>query len=401
MPSIAYGQFWREMMNPKISVTIKHPPKYSMALEKIVFAPPTGPCSGEIVTELTSDFIDNDIEVLNRDDLDLIMQELNFASESSYVDKTTAVAIGQHLGPSALISVLVTRCDSRQSQTTRTETRRTKEGKTYKVKVYQANTDFYFKMALNVTNLATGVTYAAEQIGSRASRTNESEEDYPAHPDEFDIHEFALQEASNQVSKLLFPWTEKRELTFFNSSKGSCDLKPAHTALEAGDSEHAFELSKQNIETCINENKAQENIKSNAYYNAGVMYRVHGEFDAALEHLRKAAELKPGANLVITAMKEAREAQAASVAMLNLKEETDLRLKELQAQAAKAVESQAQSTVTNEDIIKMVSKKLPELILLKQIEISDCKFDLSPDGLIGLVEAGVPENVITAMMEKK
>lgn len=400
MPSIAHAQSWRELMNPKISVTIEHPPKYSMALEKIIFAPPKGPCSDEIVTELTSDFIDNDIEVLNRDDLELIMQELNFASESSYVDKTTAAAIGQHLGPSALISVVVTRCTSRQSQTSRTETRRNKEGK-YKVKIYQAKTDFYFKMALNVTNLATGVTYAAEQIESRPSRTNESDEGYPVYPDEFDIREIALQEASNQGSKLLFPWTEKRELTFFNSSKGSCDLKPAHMALEAGDSEHAFELSKQNIETCINEPKVKENIRSNAYYNAGVMYRVHGEFDAALEHLRKAAELKPGADLVIAAMKEAREAQAASVAMLDLKEETDLRLEALQAQAAKAVESQAQNTVTNEDIIKMVSKKLPELILLKQIETWDCKFDLSPDGLIGLVEAGVPENVITAMMEKK
>ena len=221
MPSIAHGQFWREKMNSKISVTIKHPPKYRMALEKIVFAPLTGPCTDEIITELTSDFIENDIEVLNRDDLDLIMQELNFASESSYVDKTTAVAIGQHLGPSALIKVVVTRCDSSQSRTSRTATRLTKELKIDEVKVYQANTDFYFKMALNVTNLATGVTYAAEQIVSRPSRTNESDEGDPVYPDEFDIREFALQQASNQVSKLLFPWTEKRELTFFNSSKGS------------------------------------------------------------------------------------------------------------------------------------------------------------------------------------
>ena len=51
----------------------------------------------------------------------------------------------------------------------------------------------------------------------------------------------------------------------------------------------------------------------------------------------------------------------------------------------------------NADIEEMVKAKVPDSLVLSQIRNSKTEFDLSSDGVIGLVKAGVPEKLIEAM----
>ncbi len=53
--------------------------------------------------------------------------------------------------------------------------------------------------------------------------------------------------------------------------------------------------------------------------------------------------------------------------------------------------------VTNDSVIGMVKAKVPSTLILSQIRTSTTKFDLSPDGVIGLVASGVPESIIEVM----
>ena len=60
--------------------------------------------------------------------------------------------------------------------------------------------------------------------------------------------DLALASAVEETHRMFFPWTEVRELTFFNGKKGQCkkgqcDLKPAYQALKFGDQERALGLS--------------------------------------------------------------------------------------------------------------------------------------------------------------
>jgi len=55
----------------------------------------------------------------------------------------------------------------------------------------------------------------------------------------------------------------------------------------------------------------------------------------------------------------------------------------------------------NADIITLTQKKLPNLLILQKIKTTNCKFDTSTDALVALTNAGVSEDVIVLMMEKK
>lgn len=57
-------------------------------------------------------------------------------------------------------------------------------------------------------------------------------------------------------------------------------------------------------------------------------------------------------------------------------------------------------TVTNQTILDMVAAKLPTDVILTKIQTSPTEFDLSTGGLVALNHAGVPSEVIKAMMQK-
>ena len=62
--------------------------------------------------------------------------------------------------------------------------------------------------------------------------------------------------------------------------------------------------------------------------------------------------------------------------------------------------AQGATTLTNDDIIKMVRAQLATSIIVTTIESASAKFDVSPAGLIALKEAGVPDTLIQTMQER-
>jgi len=71
------------------------------------------------------------------------------------------------------------------------------------------------------------------------------------------------------------------------------------------------------------------------------------------------------------------------------------------APAAAAPAAPAGPSLSNEDIVKLVHAKLPDSVIIKKINNSNCAFDTDPDALIKLKQAGVSEAVIDAMVDKK
>jgi len=69
---------------------------------------------------------------------------------------------------------------------------------------------------------------------------------------------------------------------------------------------------------------------------------------------------------------------------------------EKQAEPPKAA---AAAQLTNDQIIQMVTAKLPDDVIIAAIRKSGAKFDLTPDALIKLKTAGVSDAVLRAMMQ--
>jgi len=60
--------------------------------------------------------------------------------------------------------------------------------------------------------------------------------------------------------------------------------------------------------------------------------------------------------------------------------------------------SAQQKPLTNDDVIAMVHKKLPESVVLSAIQAGPAKFNTSPNELIRLNAAGVTEKELNAML---
>ena len=58
-------------------------------------------------------------------------------------------------------------------------------------------------------------------------------------------------------------------------------------------------------------------------------------------------------------------------------------------------------TMTNEEVISLAKAGLNESIIVNKIKTSKSSFDLSTDNLIKLKQAGVSDNIVTAMLEAK
>src|SRR4051794_31712610 len=58
-------------------------------------------------------------------------------------------------------------------------------------------------------------------------------------------------------------------------------------------------------------------------------------------------------------------------------------------------------TLTNSEVISLTKAGLSQSLIIGKIRTTKSRFDLSTDGLISLKQAGVSDEILTAMMEAK
>lgn len=393
--SVAQAQFLDHLMNPTLPVTLTHPPGLGLKITKVAFGPASGKCADQIVEALVSDFVSNQVEVVDRQNLSTILAEHDFTL-SGYVDQTSAAAIGKILGPSALVFVKTQRCATEQDRLYETETQYNYQTKSNEqVRAYYSRTRAFLKASVQTVDLATGRIFAARALDYSPEQRNKSYDGYPEAPSEFDVLDVAIQAAVTDVHRMFLPWSEQTELVYYDDK--DCNLKQAFMALKAGDLEQAFNLSHQNFEACKTTPKVKPKVLGHAAYNVGMSYMMRSDHDKAMEYFREAARLRPG-DIVTKAMADCQKAKDLMAAMQRIEEKAALEAEKQQAFEEKAAQAEATNTLTNPDVVQMVQMKLPETIIIHKIKSSKHKFDTSPDALVALTKAGVSEQVIVAMM---
>lgn len=277
---------WLDELVATVDVQLEHPPDLGFTIDRIAFAGATGECSGEFVDSLISTFVDNGVEVVERERLEELLESIDF-SASGYVRSEDAVALGQILGPSALVFLDVQRCTEEQDRSSKSY--KTKNGTRY---TYLATTTAYFKSSLRIVDVASGRIHSSKVVEATRSETNKSSDGYPEYPSKYDLHDAAIGGATVQVHRMFFPWVESRELRFFKDSK--CGLKEAYRMVQIGDYEGAAALSGSNLEQCKAQPKTKPKLLARAHYNAGLTRFMQSEHDAALAYFEQAYRIKPG-----------------------------------------------------------------------------------------------------------
>jgi tetratricopeptide (TPR) repeat protein len=393
----AQAQFFERLSNPSIVVNLKHPPKFGFKVSKVAFGQASGNCADQIVDAVQSDFVANQVEVIEREHLNNMLAEHHFTL-SGYVDQSTAVAMGKFLGPTTLIFVKIHQCNTTQDRLYDNEVQYDSKTKTkYSVVAYYSRTRAYLKGSIEAVDLSTGRIIGKQELEYSPEKKNKSYQGYPEYPADFDLSQNAMHSMIDDVHKMFLSWPEQREVIFYDDNKGG--LKQAFQALKSGDIDQAFELSKQNVEAAKNMPKANDKLQERAYYNLGMCYMIRDDYNNALVNFRTASGIKSG-EIVTTAIAECQKAIALYATMKQIDQKAILEAEKKQSDNDNAAQKEVSNTLTNNDVVKLARMKLSEAIIIQKIKLSKCNFDTSADALGLLTKSGVSEKVVMAMMEK-
>lgn len=301
------AQFWSELANPKVEVTLIHPPGLGLKVERLAFAPSRDLNSRELADALTADLVQSrQVEVVDRAHLDAVLKEQELGA-SGYVEPATIAKLGKLLGPSVLVIVNVNRSDLSRTQAAKEE--RSTDYKTKKEIVRlkrTATTSLDFSATVQVVDLSTGRVFGAQRLEDAPSLSNSSYDGFPAHPRDSDVRRLAFETAKVKVLRMLLAWSEVRKLTFFDDEVFG--MGRAHERLKARDTRGALDLALDGLDQSRRDRGQKPKYYPRAEYNVGIIRFIQGQYEEALPHLRVALDLQPDASIFQTALRECQEA---------------------------------------------------------------------------------------------
>lgn len=276
----ANSQFIKFGTDKNVKIEISRPPQFGLTVKRVAFGQPGGSCAADaaqlIDQMILPDFQQNRMDVIERAALDQIMAEHNF-NQSTYADATSAARLGKILGPSALIIVNVNGC--RPDQTPLVNRSRNEFNGQVTV-TYISKTRFSLEGSIRVVDLTTGQVLGSHNFESKPDKQNESTEGQPEYPPVDELKDSALQGVKAQVHAMFFPFDETRGVLFYDDK--DCSLKQEYELFHNGDKDGALRLADSNLEQCKAGHKKDKSL-TRAYYDAGVLHCIRGDYDKAQE----------------------------------------------------------------------------------------------------------------------
>jgi hypothetical protein len=383
------GQIIRMREKPQVSVHLQHAAATGVDLQgkKVAFGQIAGPCADQFSDLIAPALQAKGVEVINREHLNAVLAEHRFQVSSS-VDPTTAVELGRILGPSIMIFVNVSRCG--------VEHKLLYEDQFAGPRVNVSRTEAHFLASVHTVDLATGGELAVQSIEANPKAEHRSTTGIPEYPSEIEAQDEAVRLAAGRVEHLYFPWTENRAISFMNGKESN--LRQAYDLMKAGEYDAALKLSEQNVETCRSDPKV--NHQADAWYNLGIAYMVADDYNHALDALNQANQLHSD-KTTLDAIAECRTAKAGTEAVASRASEQAQEAERQSAERQQRADETAKAALTNEAVVKMVKGGLSEDVIVRMIANQPGRFALTPDDLVNLKRAGVPDKVIAAMLDKK
>ncbi|HEY5328923.1 MAG TPA: tetratricopeptide repeat protein [Acidobacteriaceae bacterium] len=298
-----HGQWIKFGADKTVPVRVLHPPTVGLTVKRIAFANPSGQCADELLQSMIlPDFRGNNVDVIERQNLDQILAEhaLSRGQEASAQDQ---VALGRILGPSVLIFVKTYECRTDKQPLVDNEKNFNGTIST----TYISRTRVVISGSIESVNLTTGQVMGSNSFKGQQELQNNSTAGQPEFPEEDVVKEAAMREATADIHKIFFPWTDTKTLLFYDDK--DCGLKQIYEMYSRGDHDGALKLADTSLEACKTSHKGDKQL-ARAFYDAGLTHLLQQDYDKAAELFGEAMQYK-GADATALAAGVCREAQGA------------------------------------------------------------------------------------------
>lgn len=405
---IAQAQFMEKLFSQTIPVTIKHPPGLSLNAEKValrlnssIFCDEAG---NLLYSGIVNDFLKNDLEVLDRENLQHILAEQQL-STSGVIDQTSSVETGRLTGASVMLTLKANSCDADYERYYQDVQRYdSNSDKYYQDTKYFSKTSFLFRADARATDLKTGSVISARSLEYKPEAVHESFAGYPVYPATDKLQNEAINSAVWEIHKMFLPWNEIQDLVLYKAKK--CNLNQTYNAVRSGSIAAALEYAEESVEICIQgtqisgRKRVKPKTLSQAYYNLGMTHMILGQHETALQHLQRAQEIRPG-DLVSQAISTTQKAWDAERTLTAIEDIEQTQIEQTQVDVEEKRRAEESKILTNEQIIELAKQGLPGTIIIQLIASSrTTRFDISSAGLIALSGAGLSDEIVQAIIKK-
>jgi len=328
-------------------------------------------------------------DLFDRTGLGMALAERDFQA-SAFADRANAIRLGKLLGPTAIISGTVSRCNVEVSPVTTQQGRKDKKG--HIPYYYSRETTAHVALSVQVIDVATSKVVLFRSFSSNPVEKRSSVDQAPAVVDAHELLGRAVLAVEQDIEHLLFGWRESISVTVHADKE--CDLKPAADQIRGGD----FSGAAETMQKAIQRQCGAPNDKialAKAYHNRGVALTYAGQPEEGLRSLEQANSLWPG-NISEEAMTAARKVIGAAGEQQVQDAEAG---RASGASAASGVETADESLLSNKDVLEMVQARLSDQVIISKVRVTKCKFDTSPTALIQLKRSGASDAVVLAVTE--
>lgn len=327
-------------------------------------------------------------ELFDPASLGMALAERDFQA-SAFADRANAIRLGKLLGPTAIVSGTVSRCNVDVSAVKSQQGRKDKKG--HVPWYYTRETTAHVGLSVQVIDVATSKVVVFRSFSSNPVEQRSATDQAPEAVDANELLGRAVLEAEQNIEHLLFGWRESISVTVHADKE--CDLKPAADQIRGGD----FTGAAETMQKAIARQCGAPNDKialAKAYHNRGVALTYAGQPEEGLKSLQEANRLWPG-----SLSEDAMTAAQKVIGAVGEQQVQDAAVAATSANAAAAAETANASLLSNKDVIDMVQARLSDPIIISKVRTTKCKFDTSPSALILLKKSGVSDAVVLELTQ--
>lgn len=361
----------------RVQVNLKHPPALgnSLSAARVVIGPVVGDCSPKFSEMLTVDMAAHGVLVMSSQEL-ASMAAQHHIQVAAPLDVAASAQLSGAIGPAALVSITVSRCEARQIPTFLSGGLPA---------THVSRTEGHFDAAVRFTDVSNGQEIATQNISAESHKDNESQTGVADHPAAPEVRELAVNKALQDAQHLYMPWIEHREVALADDK--DCNLKETFDLIKAGDYEGAARIARSNAQACQSKSAAA------AWYNLGVAEMLASHYADALPAFDQSLKLRN--NRTVAELRGECSALAGAQARHSLAKGVE------PAKDTPQAATQTGILLTNDFIVKLVQGKIAESEIIKMIATQPVRFKLEPEDIQKLKQAGVPDALVSAMRARK
>lgn len=273
---------------PRVVVKVQHAPVVGgWRLGTVAFVPPTGICADQVVQSVSQTLAKHQVSAGPVDMRSLLFEHK--MSLPSFLSAAEVQSLGKPTGADTLFVIRLTRCAYPERTASWGHPKDWLGIEDKKVIEYSVTMRASISGTLQALDLKGGRITKALPLEAVVTVTDKSRDGYPEGASHDEIQRQAVAQTAAQIERVFLPWTEERELVFFDDK--DCGLKEAAGLMKAGDVRGALELSRRNAEACRTNPKAKEKHRRRALHNLATALYATDDAEAALPVFEEALRL--------------------------------------------------------------------------------------------------------------